>query len=394
MPALLCGVFWLGLVLYLLSRVLRQFSAHRAAALSPISKPRRRAAVAIVVPVRNEIDNIATCLSGLVAQIGLAPGSSIAIVDDGSEDGTAAFVRRQIERGQPLEVITLSAVPEGWVGKPHACWVGAMAMGSVWLCFIDADVRIDRRLVATAIDAAEAGGIDMLSVHPFQQLGTFWERLIMPAGLLVIACAKPLGAVAASASSAADVNGQFILIRRDVYLAIGGHAAVRAEICEDRALAVNLVRAGYRFRALAAEQLASTRMYRDLKSLWEGLAKNAIEILGSRPNTLAAAIAGMVVGWAGLLLPVTLAVAMPPTASAAHLIGLGLVLSGSAVILGVQLATARHFRIPAVYGLLTPLGYTLAALLAGDSWLRRWRGRTAWKGRIYDLRRKPSAGRS
>jgi chlorobactene glucosyltransferase len=390
MFVLLSGVTWACLVVYLLLRIMRQRGAHRAARLLPIEKAQRPAAVAVIVPVRNEVANIAACLCCLTRQRGLAPGSSITIVDDGSDDGTAAAIGQRVGDGLPVHVLTAGSLPEGWIGKPHACWVGALTAADDWLCFVDADVRIDARLVATAVEGAQARQIDMLSLHPFQQLGSFWERLVIPAGLMLIACAKPFGRIPATASPAADANGQFILIRREVYFAVGGHAAIAGEISEDQALASRVIRAGFRFRALAAEELASTRMYRDLGSLWQGLTKNAIDILGSGFRTVCVALVGVLVGWVVPLAPVTLAIGMPRSATAADWIGLGLLWSASIVVLGVHLLAARHFRIPAAYGLLMPLGYTLALLIVCQSLLMRMHGRVLWKQRRYDLRRGQS----
>ena len=390
MLALGCGILWAGLVLYLLSRALRQFRAHRATTLIAASHA-RPPAVSIIVPARNEIANIGSCLDGLSRQAGLAPGSSIIVVDDGSEDGTAAAVERQIAGGGSVELVAAGSLPDGWIGKPHACWSGAVLADNPWLCFIDADVTIMPQLVAAAVATAERQQIDMLSLHPFQRLGSFWERLVIPAGLLVIACAKDLGTVEDRGSQAAGANGQFILIRRDVYFAIGGHAAVALEICEDRALALRAERAGYRFCVLAAEHLATTRMYRDLNSLWEGLTKNAIDILGSSRATLAAAATGLLAGWAALVLPVATAAAILPHPSPTEAAGLGLVVTGSAIVIAVQIATARHFRIPAIFGLLMPCGYAAVAVLACHSFLLRRGGGVTWKGRKYDFHRKHSA---
>ncbi|MGA8550740.1 MAG: glycosyltransferase family A protein [Stellaceae bacterium] len=394
MPALLSGAIWAGLVLYLLSRALRQFRAHRTTALVAPAEPASSAPVSIIVPARNEIDNIETCLDGLAAQEGLPGAFSIIVVDDGSEDGTAAAVERQIERGCPVELVAAGALPDAWVGKPHACWRGALSARGAWLCFIDADVRAARQLVAAALDAAERQRIDLLSLHPFQELGSFWERLIFPAGLLIIACAKDLAAAASPGCSAAGANGQFMLVRRQVYFDLGGHAAVASAICEDRALALGAQSSGYRVRVLAAEHLASTRMYRDLRSLWEGLSKNALEILGSSGLTLAAAAAGMAIGWAALALPAVIAVAIFPQPAAIECVGLALAVAGSAIVVGVQLGTARHFRIPAIFGILLPCGYTAAFLLACHSLLLHRAGGVTWKGRKYDFHRKPSAPRS
>ena len=192
-----------------------------------------------------------------------------------SQDGTAAAVERFSAQDSRVRLASAGALPDGWVGKPHACWRGALLAECDWLCFVDADVRAAPQLVAAAVTAAEAQGIDMLSLQPLQELGSFWERTIMPAGLLVLACAKSLNAGAEDA-----VNGQFLLIRRTAYFQVGGHSAVRAEIAEDKALAARVKEAGFDFRVLAAERLARTRMYRNFASLWEGLSKNATEVLG------------------------------------------------------------------------------------------------------------------
>ena len=393
MAALVLGALWLLLVLYLLSRALRQFRAHRKAILCAAPAAPRTASVAIVVPVRNELANIATCLDGLLVQRGLTVGSSLTIVDDGSEDGTAEIVQRRIDEGEQVRLISAGALPDGWVGKPHACWRGALTTGSIWLCFIDADVRVAPPLVAAAVHAAETDALDMLSLHPFQELGSFWERLVMPAGLLAMACAKQLRTKDRRKSSASLANGQFLLIRREAYFAIGGHAAVSAEFCEDRALAVLVEAAGYRFGALAAEHLASTRMYRDFNSLWAGLARNAAEILGSPSLTFLAAVGGLLVGWATPMLPLLLAAAIYPLHSAMEVAGLALAAAGSLVVVAIQLATVRHFRVSAIFGVLMPLGYTVAAAIAAHSLVLRHSGRNAWKGRRYNLRRTPSAGR-
>ena len=391
MPALLTGAIWAGLVLYLLSRALRQFRAHRVTTLVAPARAVSSAPVSIIVPARNEIHNIETCLQGLGAQEGLPGGFSITVVDDNSEDGTAAAVERQVALACPVTLVSAGALPEGWVGKPHACWRGAVAAQGGWLCFIDADVRAARQLVAAALDTAERQQVDLLSLHPFQELGSFWERLIFPAGLLIIACAKDLGEAATPGGAATGANGQFMMIRRRVYFDLGGHAAVAGAICEDRALALAAQRAGYRVRVLAAEHLASTRMYRDLPSLWEGLSKNAIEILGSSGRTLMAAAVGMAVGWAALTVPAAIAVAILPRPSALEWVGLGLAAAGSTIVVAMQLGTARHFRVRSVFGMFLACGYTAAFLLACYSWLLRREARVTWKGRQYDFHRKPSA---
>lgn len=380
MPGLFCGALWAGLVGYLLFRAWRQFGAFRRATLATASEFGPVPALSIIVPVRNEIDNIAICLAGLRAQTCLAGNTQIIIVDDESEDGTTAVLEQAAALDPRIKLAAAGALTDGWVGKPHACWRGALLAKGDWLCFIDADVRAAPELVASALTAAAAQGIDMLSLQPLQELGSFWERLVIPAGLLMLACAKPFRSAEGDAA-----NGQFLLIRRSAYFAIGGHSAVRSEICEDKALAGLAKAAGFNFRVLAAEHLARTRMYRDLASLWEGLSKNATELLGSHRQTLIAGLTALVFGWTTLLLPAVLAAAAFSAPSPAAVSGAVLAVLGSVAVIAIQIGTARHFRIPAVFGVLFALGYTAAACLACHSVVAHLKGRVTWKGRSYRL---------
>ncbi len=309
MGALLAGGAWFGLVVFLLARVIRQSRIYDTAQIVAAA-PRRDAApgVAVIVPVRNEAANIGPCLAGLLAQTYPADSYAVLVVDDGSQDGTAEIVAgTAADAGARVELHCAGRLPSGWLGKPHACWHGVLhSRGAEWLCFMDADVRAAPDLLRDAIGAAEAQDIAMLSLRPLQELGSFWERLIVPAGMLMVACAKDLRRINDPSSPEAEANGQFILIRRDAYAAVGGHAAVRGEICEDTALARRLKGAGFRLSVLAAEHLARTRMYRDLPSLWEGFSKNAVEIMGNSERTLAVAAAALIIGWAVPLLPLAL----------------------------------------------------------------------------------------
>src|ERR1700736_5718365 len=121
MAALLAGGVWAGVIGWLMLRLLRQFRIHRATSLDrPAGCAVSLPAVAIIVPARNEIANIETCLAGLTAQRGLTANSSIIVVDDGSQDGTAAAIAR-IARADPrIALIEAGDFPAGWVGKPHA----------------------------------------------------------------------------------------------------------------------------------------------------------------------------------------------------------------------------------------------------------------------------------
>lgn len=387
MPALASGAAWSVLVGVLLRRVLLQFRAFRTGRLAAAPADAVASSVAVVVPARDEAANIGPCLAGLAAQDGLAGRLAVVAVDDDSRDGTAEAVRRLAARDPRVRLVEAGPLPAGWLGKPWACWRGteATAGAAGWLCFVDADVRAAPALLASAVAAAEAEGLGLLSLQPFQELGSFWERLVIPAGMLMIACAKRDALAGDAARVGPAVNGQFMLVRADVYHAVGGHAAVCGEVCEDVELARRVARAGHRVRVLSAGHLARTRMYRDLPSLWEGFAKNAVEIMGSAPATLAAAAAGVAVAWAASLFPLRLGLALRRKRDAPTLVGFAAACAASGTVLGVELGTLRHFRASPFLLPLFPLGVTVAAALACESARLRRAGHVRWKGRTYRL---------
>ena len=392
MTPLFASLLWALVTGLLLRRLLRQFHAFRTGALAVASPGARTGVptVAVIIPARDETANIAPCLAGIRAQDYPADRLSVFVVDDESRDDTADQVRRVGAFDSRVRLIAAGNLPSGWLGKPRACWLGAAAANAAWLCFLDADVRTAPSLLASAVAAAERRRIDLLSLQPLQELGSLWERLVIPAGMLLIAGAKtpPVAEVSGAAEAEAlAVNGQFMLVRAEAYHKLGGHAAVRADVCEDNGLARRLQLGGYRVRVLAGEHLARTRMYRDFASLWEGFSKNAVEILGGTAATLFAAAAGLLVAWAVPLMPLWLASVALRTADAATISGLVVASAASCVVLGVQLGTLRHFRASPLLLPLLPFGFTVAAAIACESVRLRRRGHVRWKGRAYRLAR-------
>jgi chlorobactene glucosyltransferase len=334
--------------------------------------------VAVIVPARDEALNIGPCLASISTQDYAATGLGIVVIDDGSSDDTAAIARVAAARDPRVLVRPAGELPTGWVGKPHACWVGALEADerAEWLCFVDADTRLAPEALAAAVARAIRGDIDMLCLAPRQELGSFAERLVIPCGLYVLAFIGRMEDEGSGDPERVVAAGQLMLVRRSVYMAVGGHAAVAGAIAEDLALAQAVVRAGGRVRMMGGERLASVRMYRDWQGLWHGFAKNLVDLFGGSANTVGVAVTGFLLAWTAVLLP--LGVALAGTGPA-----LIVALAASAAVLGFHVAGAFFLRIPVWYGLLFPLGYTVGAAIALDSVRRRCGGTTLWKGRAY-----------
>ncbi len=378
------GFAWAAIVAALIFRAWRQFGAWRAAELAGPAAGGRLPPVAVIVPARNEGDVIGRCLAALVAQDYPPARRRLIVVDDNSVDDTAAIVAAAA-RQAAVELVSAGPLPAGWTGKSHACWRGRAAAGEAeFLCFIDADVVPAPALLRAAVGEALRRRVDLLSLEPRQELVTLWERLVIPAGLFVLAFLRDFRSLNDPASPQAAANGQFILIRRAVYDRIGGHAAVRDAICEDRALAQAAKDAGCSVALLGAATLARTRMYRNLPALWEGLRKNSTETLGGVAPALAAIACAAPLSWASLFVPLAAVLhwgAAPESALA--FAALLLALSASLALFCLHAEGARYLGVPRRYGLLFPLGYVLAAAIACDGLRQHWRGSTVWKGRRY-----------
>jgi len=385
---------YLAIVVLALWRAVRQLGYYETMVRYPSGSRRDSPSVAIVVPARNEADHIADCLGGLIGQDYPLNRLALIVVDDGSTDGTRQCIRGLAGADHRLRSIEIDELPTGWTGKSYACWRGALVASKdapEWLCFIDADTRAAPELIGSAVDIARRRGLEMLSLEPFQELTTFLDRLIIPVGLFAIAATRDLRRTNSRRHVEASVNGQFILIRTAAYFAVGGHFAARDEICEDSALARLVKQAGFSLAVLGAERLIRTRMYSRASEVWEGLSKNVTETFGGSGRSLAVAAAGLLVGWASLLLPVTIGLDAAAHPEPARYLALLVVSLTSIAVYATQIALARHFHIPGWYGLLFPLSCSIGALIVGNAALSRYRGRVAWKGRTYAA---PAIGRT
>jgi chlorobactene glucosyltransferase len=382
--ALVVSALWLMIVAWLIARALSQRGLLLRLDPVPALSAEQAPHITVIVPARDEEANIESCLRSLLNQDYREDRVSVLVVDDHSTDATADIVRRLAGRQRQVVLIAAPPLPAHWIGKPHACWIGAQAAApqTQWLCFIDADVTADPPLLSSAMRAALAERLDLLSLAPRQELHSFAERLILPCGLILLSFVQDLRRAQARRSAEVTATGQFMLVRREAYHAVGGHAAVRSAICEDLELARCLKQSGFAVLLMDGERMLATRMYTGWRTLWPGLAKNLVDTLGGPIPTLALALVALTLALAAVAIPVIDVIACARGASGA-VAALVLALFGSGAAFGLHVAATFHFRIPFWYGLLFPLGYTAGALMALDSVRRRVSGRVSWKGRMY-----------
>jgi glycosyltransferase involved in cell wall biosynthesis len=356
-----------------------------------IAPPAMPPVVTIVVPARNEEACLADCLQSLIAQAGIA--HEIIVVDDGSTDRT-----REIALSFPgVRVITPPVLPADWTGKTNAVVAGAREARGQWILFTDADtVHIPGSLARAVAEAKEHEAV-LLSYSPEQIAVTFWEMAVLPVVFAELARQYPPKKVSDPASPIAAANGQYVLVQREAYEALGGHAAVAESLLEDVALARAFKSSGRKIRFRYAADAVRTRMYRNFSQLREGWTKN-LALLFPNPGRLALRILlEWGVPWLFLLWPVLtmMGAVLMRQLGASPQAQMQMIATGNpirdwwwtaVVVVGLTLLTSRLRR--ANFGrkmgiLGTAFGYPTFAYLLLRSKRAYSAGRVSWKGRDY-----------
>ena len=335
--------------------------------------------VSAIIPVRNEEATIAVSVESLAAQPEI---NEIFVINDQSTDGTAAQLRQLGTRYSQLRVLETIELPSGWVGKNYAVSLGAAQATGDWLLFTDADgVHLPGSTAGALADAA-ASGAGLVSYSPEQEMRTWWERALIPFVYTRLAQKFSYDAVNDPESPAAAANGQYLLIRREDYVRIGGHAAVAGEVLEDVALARLAKQQGIRLHFASGAGIVRVRMYRTFRAMWQGWAKNLYPLIAGPSGRTSGSVGRelrSVVPWIPFLM-----LLLTPL----HLIFGALGVALLAGRHGAYAATLRRNSFPAALAIYYVLAVVLYAGVLLASERRYVRGRVAWKGREYPVTRE------
>jgi GT2 family glycosyltransferase len=330
--------------------------------------------VSVLVPARNEAENLRRTLPHLLALD--YPRLEILLLDDRSSDGTAT-VAEEIGRagGTRLRVLRGIDPPPGWVGKNWACHqLSEAATGGV-LVFCDADVEAAPAAIRRTIALMQRHRAGAATAIPRQRLDGWMQAAVVPVIVqLAVAAMLPLRLIPIIRSpSLSMANGQWLAFTRSAYDAVGGHEGVRDEVLEDVTLGRRVKACGGdRLVVCAAPSLLAVRMYGGAAAMREGFRKNLYPLLGGRRASFAAVLALLSIAW---LYPFAGALRGTPAA-----------LVPLALLAAVRIAGALLFRQGWRTVVLHPAGALLAAVLAVESWIGHERGRVRWKGRALPQR--------
>jgi len=341
--------------------------------------------VSILLPAKDEAGQIEQCVRSILSQD--YPNFELVVVDDRSTDGTGEILDRMAREDARVRAVHLThtALPPGWGGKSYALHGGLPHADGKWLLFVDADVELQPDVLSGALAIATARQFDLLSLLPRFVGDTFWEQLLQPLAGAATSAMFLIALTNTNASSVAFANGQFLLVRKDVYDAIGGHEAIRGTLSEDVALARKLKSAGYRPRLSWADDWATVRMYPSFSSIYRGWGRNFFVGSLGKPWRILAAIAFVLCCCFSAYAAIAWGIyrnANPIDAWG----GWGWIITGVAhlVIMTSVLAVMYYWsRNPWWNALLFPLGATVLLAIFAKSLMICATGRVEWRGTSY-----------
>jgi glycosyltransferase involved in cell wall biosynthesis len=332
--------------------------------------------VSAIVPARDEEAVIAACVESLAVQEEIA---EILVIDDQSSDRTGEIVRCLAAKYSNVRLLEAAELPVGWVGKNHAVWTGAREARGEWLLFTDADAVHSVDSAGKALQIAAENDAALVSFSPEQAMQAWYEKAVTPYVFTRLNKRFRFADVNDPRNAAAAANGQFILIRRDAYDAIGGHASIAGEVLEDVALARLVKAAGYRLWFGSGKGIVRVRMYRSFSAMWEGWKKNLYTLMGGNPKAVWAELARALLP----ILTVLMATVGVTGFVESRLLAMVIFAAGVLAILiayDAELESSGFSPRLLAYGI--PGRYLFAAVLWA-SYRSHRNGRLEWKGRTY-----------
>ncbi len=366
-----------GLVVFLLNLLLN---------LRSIKTPRRNARlprrvpfVSVLIPARDEEENIGACLESLQKQD--YPNYEVVVLDDNSVDDTAGIVTRLAAGDRRIRLISGAPLPEGWAGKPFACHQLAKQANGEWLLFVDADTIHAPHMLRSVMGAALKMKVSLLSGFPRQLTNSLAQKIVVPIIYFIIMGWAPLWLIHRSRKPRPSVAiGQFLLFSREEYWRIGGHKVVKSRILEDIWMGIEVTRHGGRHVAIDLSPVVSCNMYPTVGGMWQGLVRCVYSVLVMSPITLLVAIPlawFFYIGpfywlWNGFFM------------SDATLVWRGVVVIQVALVIFMRWLVDNRFKEPAISTWLHLLGIGYISLIVMYSFLRWLSGAgVSWKERVY-----------
>jgi len=329
------------------------------------NNPLAASRVSILIPARNEEENIGRLLESIRAQS--YPDWEAIVYDDLSEDQTAAIVSRFVAEDKRIRLVKGRGLPAGWRGKNHACHQLATSARGEYLLFLDADVIVGKQLLRDAIGHLQKHRLDLLSIFPYQIMKSFGEKITVPLMHWVLVSLLPLVLTKnAKMPSLSAGNGQFMLFRAATYHRFHFHEKMKHFATEDIVIARYMKRLGLRIHTLLGRNQIQCRMYRSLPEAVRGFSRTMIAFFGG--HAILALLYSLITTFG--VIPVWLALGAPAASiylAATLLIRILVSLAGKQNVL-------RNF-------VTAPIQQIVFLLISVLAIYNKTRKKTIWKGR-------------
>jgi glycosyltransferase involved in cell wall biosynthesis len=236
--------------------------------------------ISILIPARNEEKNIGSLIKSLLDQD--YQNIEILVFDDQSEDATANIVMNfEKSSGGKVRLMSSEGLPQGWLGKNHACHKLADAASGEYLLFIDADVIVNDGLIRDALGYVSKHQLALFSIFPQQIMKSFGERIAVPIMNWVLVSLLPLTLIRSSRNPAfSAANGQFMMFKAKVYRKELLHERFRKHKVEDIVIMKYMKKRSYKVDTLLSGGQIQCRMYEGFRDAVNGFSKNVIEFFG------------------------------------------------------------------------------------------------------------------
>jgi glycosyltransferase involved in cell wall biosynthesis len=331
--------------------------------------------VSIIVAGRDEERGIEAALRSLLKQ--KHANLEVIAIDDRSTDQTGAILDRLAGEDSRLRVIHVQELPERWLGKNHALWLGARQAKGSWLLFTDADVIMEPEAITRALGYAEREGFGHLTVLPETIVPGFWLQVFVTAfSVWGMAASRPW-VVKQPGNRRYLGIGAFNLVQAECYAKAGGHEKIRLRPDDDLKLGKILKRSGARTDVLRARGAVRVEWYRSLGEAIDGLMKNSFSVIEYRLSfALGGALCYLIVALGPFM-------AMGFGGTTTRLLGVGTLLAE----LGTAFAVSRDIPTPRRSALLFPVGcLILCWVLLRATFTTLAAGGIRWRGTFYGLR--------
>ena len=345
--------------------------------VKPISNPPR---LSVCVPARNEERGVEACLQSLLNQD--YPNFEVIAIDDHSTDSTANIMQTLAQENSRLKVLKGADLPEDWLGKPFALHQAFKVAQGEYLLFTDADPVFKPTALNTAVHVMRERELDVLTLMPKAEFGSFWERAVQPVIFGFIASLTRFKNVNDPDHRSAMGFGAFLMFRRSAYEKIGGHEAGKSDVLEDVLIAKRAKKARLKLFVADAKQLFSIRMYFGLKEIWFGWEKN---MFFAMKESVVKATYNVAVVLGFVFTPyIILAINIFKQIGWLWIV---MALVGVVLVSAAFYKTCDEMELHRNNAILFPMGaLVMAAIMANSMFHTLVRKKTKWRGRVYSVK--------